>query len=251
MSLPPHIAQAAGSHLSRIGGAFMSDPATLARGEELGYRGWAFYYGGRGGVLGEVDADVVAASFFFIPLEIVRKAWGKARAVGPVSVAVSAYAEICADWGRTQLPEAEELERLTDLTERLVAGTTPLNAPVFAGWRAVPRPPDAAGRLALALHTLREHRGAMHAVAVQAVGLTPLEATATSKLAEISLKLFSWPQPWPEVSEDLLARRKRADELTDELCAAAYGGISQEEAAEWLGLLTATRERLFPRKAKA
>lgn len=247
---PHEIAAGAGSHLGRIGGTFMTEPATLARGEEVGYRGWAFYYGGRGGVLGDVDADVVAASMFFIPLEIVRKAWGKARAVGPVSVAVSAYAEICADWGRANLAEAESLERLTELSEQLVAGTTPLNAPLFAGWRTVPRPSDAAGRLSLALHTLREHRGAMHAVAVQAVGMTPLEATATSKLAEISLKLFSWPQPWPEVTEDLMARRKRADELTDELCAAAYGGLSDEEAAEWLALLTATRERLFPRKAR-
>lgn len=250
MTLSLDIAQEAGSPISRIGGTFMTEAATLARGEEIGYRGWAFYYGGRGGVLGEVDADIVAASFFFIPLEIVRKAWGKARAVGPVAVAVSAYADICADWGRAHLAEAEGLDRLTELTEQLVTGTTPLNAPVFAGWRTVPRPSDAAGRLALALHTLREHRGAMHAVAVQSVGLTPLEATATSKLAQISLKLFSWPEPWPEVTDDLIARRKRADELTDELCAAAYDGLSPEEAQEWVGLLTATRERLFPRKAK-
>ena len=250
MALPLSIAQEAGSPISRIGGAFMSDPATLARGEELGYKGWAFYYGGRGGVLGEVDADVVAASMFFIPLRIVRSAWGKALAVGPLCDAGMAYRDLCADWGRKHLAEAESLERLTELTEKLVAGTTPLNAPLFAGWRAVPRPADAAGRLALELHTLREHRGAMHAVAVQAVGMTPLEATATSKLAEISLKLFSWPQPWPEVTEDLIARRKRADELTDELCAAAYDGLSVEEAQEWVGLLTATRERLFPRKAR-
>ena len=46
----------------------MTDPATYAYGAELGFEGMDFYVAGRGGALGDVPADVVAAAFvFFAP----------------------------------------------------------------------------------------------------------------------------------------------------------------------------------------
>ena len=44
---------------------FMLDGATYVRGAELGFEGMDFYAAGRGGVLGDVTADVVAAAFVF------------------------------------------------------------------------------------------------------------------------------------------------------------------------------------------
>ena len=226
----------------------MSDPATLERGNELGYTGWRFYYGGRCGVLGDVDADVVAASTFFIPLHIVRSAWDKARAVGDLCDAGLGYREACWVWGRKHLADVEGLDRITELTEKVVQNASPVNAPLFAGWRAVPLPDDAPARAAQLLHVLREHRGAMHAVAVHASGLTPLEATATSKLAQVSLQLFSWPQPWPEVTPELKERRAAADALTDELAAPAFSVLTAEEGNEYVELMTAAKEKVFPKK---
>ena len=44
----------------------MLDPETNAAGLEAGYSSsFAFYFAGRGGVLGDVDADVVHAAFMF------------------------------------------------------------------------------------------------------------------------------------------------------------------------------------------
>jgi hypothetical protein len=242
-------ASAAASPIGRLGGAFMSDPATQERGNELGYTGWRFYYGGRCGVLGDVDADVVAASTFFIPIHIVRSAWTKARAVGDLCDAGLGYREACWEWGRKHLDGVDGIERINELTELVVQHASPINAPLFAGWRAVGLPDDAPARAAQLLHTLREHRGAMHAVAVHASGLTPVEATVTSKLAAVSLKLFSWPEPWPEVTPELLATRAAADALTDQLAAPAFEALSAEEGDEYVALLVAAKEKVFPKKA--
>ena len=54
---------------------FMTDPATYAYGAELGFEGMDFYAAGRGGVLGEVSADVVTAAFVFFEPGTVRAAW--------------------------------------------------------------------------------------------------------------------------------------------------------------------------------
>lgn len=227
----------------------MLDQATLDRGTELGYPGWSFYYGGRAGVLGDVDADVVAASTFFIPPNIVRKGWDKARAAGDLCNAGLGYRDACWAWGRAHLTAVAGLERIAELTERVVQHASPMNAPLFAGWRAVKLPDDAPARAAQLLHVLREHRGAMHAVAVHASGMTPVEATATSKLAAASLRLFAWPEPWPELTPDLLAKRATADALTDELCAPAYEVLTSQEGDEYVGLLAAAKELVFPKKA--
>ena len=226
----------------------MLDQATIDRGAELGYPTWAFYYGGRAGVLGDVDADVVAASTFFIPPRIVRKGWEKARAAGDLCNAGLGYREACWAWGRKHLGAVEGVARIAELTERVVQHASPVNAPLFAGWRAVPLPDEVPARAAQLLHVLREHRGAMHAVAVHASGLTPLEATATSKLAQASLRLFAWPEPWPEVTPELLERRAVADALTDELCAPAYEVLTSEEGDEYVALLSAAKESVFPKK---
>ena len=57
-------AQTAGA-VSSVGSHFMLDGTTYAHGAGLGFAGLDFYVGGRGGVLGDVDADVVAAAFAF------------------------------------------------------------------------------------------------------------------------------------------------------------------------------------------
>ncbi len=71
--------------VSGLGGAFMTSKRTFAVGEELGVPGWDFYVTGRGGVLGAVDADVVAAAFVYFPRAWVREHWERATAVVPPS----------------------------------------------------------------------------------------------------------------------------------------------------------------------
>jgi hypothetical protein len=194
---------------------------THERGQALGLDPWAFYFGGRAGVLGDVDADVVRATFVFFPEEMVDRSWAAARAVMPPTEIVREYAGI---------------ERLAALLEAVTDAADPAGAPLFAGWRALPRPDDALGRAAQLLTALRELRGAVHAAAVLAAGLTPLQAVLSGPGGEANAEFFGWPKPWPDVS----AYRpvwQAADETTDRLAARVFDPLSEQERSELAELL--------------
>lgn len=224
--------------VARVGGAFMLDPATRTAGEGHGYRPWAWYYAGRGGVLDDVDADVVAAAMGFLPPTLVRKGWEQAAGVAAPRVSAQRYAEACAQWGRRVLADVPGLERLCALAERVAVAAGVPALPLFAGWRALPLPADPPARAAMCLHVLREHRGGAHLVAVLASGLSPLEAIVAGPEGEPNARFFGWPQPYPEV-EPLRARRSRAEDLTDALVAPAYAVLDPDERAELAGLVAA------------
>src|SRR5690606_12848752 len=73
-------AEATATAVSTVGSHFMLDAATYGRGAELGFQGIDFYVTGRGGVLGDVDADVVSATFGFFEPGQVRTLWDQGRA---------------------------------------------------------------------------------------------------------------------------------------------------------------------------
>ena len=61
-----------------IGASFYFTPETLARGKELGLDGFRFYGLGRGGVLGDVEADVVRSAFGYFHPAIIDRIWNSA-----------------------------------------------------------------------------------------------------------------------------------------------------------------------------
>ena len=64
----------------------MLHPDTLKIGSEAGYpNGFAWYVAGRGGVLGDVDADVIVSAFAYFNPKIVRKMWLAGRCCGRCS----------------------------------------------------------------------------------------------------------------------------------------------------------------------
>ena len=87
------------------------------------------------------------------------------------------------------------------------------------------------------LHVLREHRGGAHLSAVRLAGVSPIEAIVGGAGGPGNAAFFGWPEPYPVVDEDLVARRARAEELTDELVAPAYDVLLAGEARELLDLL--------------
>jgi hypothetical protein len=150
--------------IGRLGGAWMFDEQTNARGEQLGLSRWSWYHCGRGGVLGDVDASVVVAAFGFFPPALQRKAWERGRAVRPVADTARDYARACAEWGRRSFGSPEDAGRLADLLGTVLAAVDVAGLPLFAAWRAVAAagPDDGPARLALALQVAREHRGSAH-----------------------------------------------------------------------------------------
>jgi hypothetical protein len=234
---PVATAARVGPPVASLGGKFMLDEETTARGASLDLSFPEFYMCGRGSVLGDVDADVVSAAFVYFPVPVVRMMWEGGRAKHAPADIVDPYAEACRAYGRAHFAGAPDLDDLAKLLEQVVAGASPLAAPLFAGWRAVPLPDDAPGRVAQLLHVLREHRGGAHAVAVLAAGLTPLEAVIGSgDIGVAQAQLFGWPEPYPDPAATASVRAE-AEKVTDRLAAPAFEVLTPDERTQLAELL--------------
>jgi hypothetical protein len=218
--------------VSTVGSHFMLDGNTYKRGAELGFQGLDFYVTGRGGVLGDVDADVVAAAFTFFEPGAVRTLWDQGRSVMPAASAAAEFATCCAAWAEDNVPDDLDAGRLAELSGRVVAGARPACAPVFAGWRAVDRPASPKAAAVHNLNTLRELRNGLHGAAVISAGLTPLEALSLK--TPHMVPLFGWAGP--AETDGLQPRWDAAEEQTTRSIAHAYEGLDDAERAELVEL---------------
>jgi hypothetical protein len=236
---PEQTAGAARRALLELGGAAAHDPKTMRRARQLGLTGWAFYVAGRGGALGDVRSDTVAAAMAFIAPEAVRSGWDAARKVAPPpEIAAHSLAECCR-WGAENLESFYGLPRLIELAERVVVEAQTGGMPLFAAWRAMPIPDDSLGaRAAVLLHLLREQRGGAHVLAVRASGLTPLEAIIAGPDGEAGATAFGWQPPYPPLGT-LIRRRTWAEALTDRIAGEAYRALTVDERHELVSLLGA------------
>jgi len=226
-----------------LGSKFMLDAATMARANELGYEHpFAFYFIGRGGVLGDVDADVVTSAFAFFEPNMVRLMWDMAHKTSDSSTAVGHYAEVCAEYGRQHISGAPNLQRFNELAERVTDAVDPAGLSLFAGWRRVPRPDDVPARAYHNLHVLREWRGSAHVCAVAAASLNPHIAILTSKedieAAVQIAKMFGWSTPPGDVST-YRQIRDEVEQVTTRMQVDAYNALSDAERLEFAELVQA------------
>lgn len=219
---------------------WMTDADVRARGKAvLGLRGRPLYHLGRGGALGDVPVEVVIAAEAFFPPEVVRAAWEEGRALVEPLEAARFYAGCCAQVFRDRYGSAPDLDRLAGLLERVVDSAPDLGLPLFAGWRALPRPDDAAGRVGLLLNVLREHRGSVHAAACAATGLAPLPAIVAGSYGAANARFFEWPEPYPDPAPHR-AKWDAAEELTRAAAGLAYETLDAAERGELVGLVQRT-----------
>jgi hypothetical protein len=233
---PEETAIATARPIGQISSHFMLDAATYVHGGELGFEGMNFYVAGRGGVLGRVDADVVAAAFVFFNPATVRVGWEASLAVMEPADAAAAFAACGYEWGRANFPDDLDVERLADLAGAVVTAASPAGAPVFAGWRALPPPADAK---ALALHhmnALRELRMAHHGAAVLTEGLIPIEAMMVA--TPYMVPVFGWEEPYPD-PEPCRERWERAEAATSRALAADLAVLDESERDEFAALCAA------------
>ena len=230
--------QAVSRQVTDIGGRFMLHPDTRAIGTQAGYpNGYSWYVTGRGGVLGDVDADVIVAAFAFFNPQVVRKMWEAGVTVEGAHKAGSRYAAACAAWGRQRLQGIEGCDRFCELAERLVNSVDVAGLPLFAAWRNEALPPDAEGRAYQLLHVMREWRGSAHIVAVLSGGITPLQAVLATDGGSATAKFLGW-------GDDLSNATHLKDSivgielLTDNLMLSAYeSALDAGERAEFVELV--------------
>ena len=232
--------------LSSLGSKYMLDPATAAIGTDAGYPdGFSFYVAGRGGVLGDVDADVVYAAFGFFSQGVVAKMWARGVAVEGARAAGRRYAGACDAWGRAHLAAAPGLARFAELAEPVVRGVDPLGLSLFAGLRREPLADDAPARAYRLVTWLRELRGSVHVASVAAQGLTGIEAIVLDpKGGAFIAQLHGYREPWPDVAH-LTDRFEAAEARTQNVMTNIYdahvpGGARAELADLVAGIAAAT-----------
>lgn len=241
---PEQAAAAARPSVLDLGGAHGECPRTLRRARLIGLSGWAFYVTGRGGALGDVRAEMVAAAIGFIAPDAVADGWDAAGQVArPAEVAASNLVECCR-WGVERLAGCPEVPRLLEVAQRVVPAADGAGLPLFAAWRAMPVPQDApAARLAALLYVLRELVGGAYLVGVRAVGMSPRDALVAGDEGAAGAAAHGWPAPYPPVGP-LVRRRLLAEAIGDRIVGDALAVLTPDERAEFVRLLAALRSHL-------
>jgi hypothetical protein len=228
---PEQAAHEARNAIVSLPGRFMLDPATHARGAELGFEGFDFYAAGRGGALGDVPADVVVSAFVFFPPATVHAAWERSASVLSRRNAAEEWARCAHAWARANLGDETDWARLSDLLGRVVSRADVAGAPLFAAWRTLPEPAsdDAKALTIHRLNALRELRGALHGAAVLTVGLTPFEAASVR--APQMIPIMGWTDP-PRDPEPLRDRWQLAEARTDRMLGRHLSVLDDTERKE-------------------
>jgi hypothetical protein len=223
---------------------------------------WDTYFAGRAAPLGVVPAEVVDALFYnFAPGEVARHIPGVWRTTTPEAAIVArrsgcaaALRRILADHVRTP-----DFARVTDLLTRAAVSAPLEGRPMYAALRALPVPDDVVERLFHAASMLREHRGDGHVAALMVHGIGRLEAHVLLALdlgvpAHEFGRLHHLPRAQVDavvdgmrdrgligddggLSETGVAVKQRVEDLTDELAAAPYAGLTPDELEELMTAL--------------
>ncbi|MFC9993733.1 hypothetical protein [Nocardia sp. NPDC127526] len=243
------VASAVKDQIQQVGGGYMFSREAKSFAATTGVPGFmGGYTRGRGGVLGDVDADVVTAAFGFFPAQSVRAAW-EATAAVPAAKGAEGYLQACQDFGRRKLAEFEQAERLAELLAAVADAADPAGAPLFAGWRAMPRAQDAPARVLQLIQVLRELRGGLHLMAVRSSGLTPLQAVLIAGSPVTSgaeqARRYGWAEPFEEITAELKGRWMQAETITDDLIAPAFAVLDDAAAQELTTLLSACHTMVF------
>ncbi len=241
---PLEAAQALTAPIGDLGGRWMLHPETLGPCKAAGYpNGFAYYVAGRGGVLGDVDADVIVSAFAFFEPGLVRTMWESGIAVEGARAAGVRYREACAAFGRSRLAGFDGAGRLAELASNVVSAVDSSGLALFAGWRAEPTPDDDAGRAYQLLHVLRELRGSQHIIGVVSCGLAPRDAIIAGPGGGEQAKRFGWAEPF-DAAAVTVALRAKAEAVTDELSAAAFAHLDGNDRAELVSLVIAARTHI-------
>jgi hypothetical protein len=231
---------------STLGGAFMLSPQARTFCQSLGLQGRPAYAIGRFCVLGEVDADVIVAAGGFWAADVLGASYREARELVRPADVMTPYLAAAKDWAHEHYGDWTGAARLGELAWLVADGCDVTAAPLFAGWRAVPRDrDDVVGDCAHALHVLRELRGARHLIAVVASGMTPLQAVLAGAGGSANAGFFGWEEPYEPVAH-LAGTRTAVETATDALMAPAYDEFGEVEREDFLDLLTQCVHRCYP-----
>lgn len=224
---PEELVAATAAPINQLGALYYFHPTSLAKGkEDLGLDGMRFYFLGRGGLMGDVEAPTVTSAFGYFAPAVVDKMWNSARERCTPADAANAALACNAEIGRGALADVEGLDAFCDAAEQVVADVNPAGLPLYAGVSAFPTPDDVPARAMHQCVVHRELRGSAHLAAVIAAGLHPSVAHAIRRPDDVAT--FGWPEDLAITDEDR-AKLTEVDATTDALSASHYASLSDEQ----------------------
>jgi hypothetical protein len=209
------------------------------------------YYAVRAAALGRVAAEVVSATFYHHPLEMVSPAIPLAWSIASPERIVAARFEAVDQALRRLLPQqigSAEVAEAVELVREAMEGCSIAGRPLFAAHAALPWPSEPHVALWHGLNLFREHRGEGHTSAVMAARLTP-EQTAPLLIAATGEardgRSWRWPDDvWNQAVAELqergwlddaggltnegLAARTRIEDETDGLALGPWLQLGKE-----------------------
>jgi hypothetical protein len=242
---PQELVSAACPKIHELGSTFYFTPATAARGEKLGLDVFEFYFLGRGGVLGDVEARVVTSALGYFKPKLVQSMWNAGRAKIAPREAGRAYLECCRDWGRDRFSDLDGLESFCEAAAAVNAAADPVGLVLYAGISAEPLGDDLPGRAMQLVTVLRELRGSAHLLAVVACGVPPVVAHYVRRPDFFGI--FGWSdRDVPIVTAEDHAALDAADELTDRLMLPAFSVLDSAGSDALVRGLEAMEEVIGP-----
>jgi hypothetical protein len=240
---PEDVVAAASPKIGVMGWAYYFTPETAAAAEALGLDVFRFYFLGRGGVLGDVEAPVVASAFGYFNPELVATMWDSARAVVPPRDAGRAHLLASADHGRRHLADVADLDAFCAAAGAVNAAADPTALALYAAMRCEPLVDDLPGRAMQLVTVLRELRGSAHLLAVRAVGLDGKAAHWITRPGDVGM--FGWSEDEaPDITDRHRDAMAEAEALTDRLVAPAFAALDEPAQAALLGGLEAMERAL-------
>ena len=150
--------------------------------------------------------------------------------------AAKVYWDQLADFGRKYLAGAEGPARIAELGEKIIAATSALGLPMFAGWRHMPLADDDAARALQVMFVLRELRGDVHFHALALSDITPVEAHMLHGGHDYTM-MFGWPEPFADGAPKA-KRYAEVEEATNRRMADIFDAALDHDEADELARLS-------------
>jgi len=242
---PDELLRTACPTIGTLGSAFYFIPETAAKGKEHGLDAFRLYFLGRGGVLGDTSAAVVASAFGYFNPDLVAKMWDSGKAKTSPTAAAATYWEACADLGRAKLADVDGLAEFVHAAEQVIAAGNPSGLPLYAGIRQMPLVDDLPGRAMQVIAVLRELRGSAHLVAVRSIGLADTHAHFIKRPDMV--EGFGWtPADAAAVTDEDRASLQQAEAVTDRIVAPAFAALDEAGQQALLDGLAGIQAALQP-----
>ena len=213
-----------------VGMSFYFDESTRGRAKELGLNSFEFYGLGRGGTLGDVDADVVTNAFTFFHPRAVDRMWTDAKTKGDPETIAADYLRAAYDYADRTFGAIDPtvLNEFANATRKVAEAVESGHHLLVDGYKqfSVPQSPVHAAYLGAIL--MRELRGCVHIDAVRAAGIAPVEAIYVQDANLFKLHGYEETEI-PELTPDHESKKAHAELLTTQGVAEYFNVLSDVE----------------------